>query len=309
MEKCILCVDGNSIINRAFYGVGPLETHSGVQTNAVYGMINIINKQLNVLKPDYFVVCFDAHAKTFRHEQYPEYKAGRHATPLELISQFEPAKLCMEALGGLCVEKAGYEADDLLGTYAKMANDNGIKAYVLTGDRDSLQLISDNTTVILAQTGQDVIFDRNHFKEEYNIDPEQFVDLKALMGDSSDNIPGVLGIGEKTAIKLISTFGSLDNLYNNFESSSELTEKTKEKLRTGKSCAYLSYELATIMRTVPDIPSLEETKKKEIDKVRLKILFRGLDFFKLIKVFGLEDVVIHDPDQRIKNEKSNNTHI
>ena len=142
MSEKLLVVDGNSIINRAFYGVKPLFTSDGFQTNAIFGLINIVNKYVHEIEPNYIAICFDVHKKTFRHEMFSEYKAGRHATPQELLYQFLPAKECMKAMGYSCVERPGFEADDLLGTYSKIANDNGIEAYIVTGDRDSLQLIS-----------------------------------------------------------------------------------------------------------------------------------------------------------------------
>lgn len=298
MNKSIICVDGNSIINRAFYGVRPLYSRTGKQTNAVFGMLNILNRLLQDLDPEYLVVCFDVHAKTFRHKMYSEYKAGRHATPTELLEQFEPAKNCICALGGTCVEKEGFEADDLIGTYAKRANDLGIKAYVLTGDRDSLQLISDDTTVILASTGENIYYTRQVFNDKYQIEPEQFVDLKALMGDSSDNIPGVPGIGEKTAIKLIQEFGSLDGLYSGYMDSSNIKQGVKDKLSAGKESAYFSQTLSRIVCDVDDIPSVEDVKKRDVNKIKLKELFVDLDFHKLVRVFDLEDVEINDKKEK-----------
>ena len=216
--KRILVIDGNSIINRAFYGVKPLTTKTGKFTNAIYGMINIISKQMNALKPDYAAVAFDLKAPTFRHKMYDAYKAGRHAMPDELRAQFPYAKRVLHEMGFAVLEKEGYEADDILGTLSKRAEARDIAAYVLTGDRDSLQLISDKTTVLLATNKDTLTMDRAAFFEKYGVDSSQFVDVKALMGDSSDNIPGVPGVGEKTALKLISDFGSLDNIYANLPS-------------------------------------------------------------------------------------------
>lgn len=293
MSEKLLAVDGNSIINRAFYGVRPLFTKDGFQTNAIYGLITIVQKYIQELNPEYVVICFDVHKQTFRHEMYSEYKAGRHETPQELINQFEPSKECMRAFGYSCVERPGFEADDLLGTYSKLANDEGIEAFVLTGDRDSLQLISDHTTVYLARNGYDDKFNRAKFNETYGIQPEQFVDVKSLMGDQSDNIPGVPGVGEKTALKFISEYGTLDNLYEaveNDESSKAFTAKTKEKLLVNKDSAYMSKTLATIICNVTEIPSLEEVKVKETDKEKLKKLFTEFQFNSFIKQYGLENV-------------------
>ena len=158
------------------------------------------------------MVAFDVHAPTFRHKMFSEYKAGRHATPPDLLAQFAPAKECLEAMGAHCVERTGYEADDILGTYSRICAENGIETYIVTGDKDSLQLIDDNTTVLLATTGESVRYDTAAFRARYGVDPSQFVDMKALMGDSSDNIPGVAGIGPKTAAQLLLDYGTLDGV-------------------------------------------------------------------------------------------------
>ena len=196
--KKILVIDGNSIINRAYYGMRPLTTKSGKTTHAVYGMINIISRQLSALKPDYAAVAFDLKAPTFRHQMYDGYKAGRHATPDDLISQFPDAKECLSLMGLHILELVGYEADDIQGTVAKMAHSQpDTEAYILSGDRDLLQLIDDKVTVLLATNSDTKRMDGEAFREEYGIDSSLFVDMKALMGDSSDNIPGVAGVGKK----------------------------------------------------------------------------------------------------------------
>ncbi|MBO5305822.1 MAG: DNA polymerase I, partial [Clostridia bacterium] len=187
--KKILAIDGNSILNRAFYGIRLLSNQKGVYTNAIYGMVNIVMKQVELLAPDYCAVAFDVKHPTFRHELYDLYKAGRHETPPELLMQLPIAKDVMRALGLNTLELAGYEADDILGTLSAFAKRENCQAYLLTGDKDSLQLISDHTTVLLATNKETVNFDRAHFNEVYGIEPSQFVDVKALMGDSSDNIP------------------------------------------------------------------------------------------------------------------------
>ena len=245
MEK-LLVIDGNSIINRAFYGVRPLTTKDGMHTNAIYGMINIIEKHLHALTPDYAAVAFDLKAPTFRHKMYDAYKAGRRATPEELLEQFAPAKDVLRAMGFTIVEKEGYEADDIIGTLASAAAKEGKQAYVLTGDRDSLQLIGDGVTVLLATNTDTVNFDRSAFVEHYGVEPSQFVDVKAIMGDKSDNIPGVAGIGEKGALKFISEFGTLEKLYEALESTDKISEKQKEKLRADRDNAFLSQTLARI---------------------------------------------------------------
>ncbi len=249
--KKILVIDGNSILNRAFYGVRPLSTHTGIPTNAVFGAVNIITRQLDALKPDYIAVAFDLKAPTFRHKMYTEYKAGRRPTPDDLLVQFPHFKEVLTAMGISVLEKPGYEADDIQGTIAAFTSllpDS--HAYVLSGDRDLFQLIGDRTTVLYAGS-ETVAYDREKFGEKYpGITPEQFVDLKALMGDSSDNIPGVAGVGEKTALKLMSSFGSLDGIYQNIEDPS-IAKGVREKLINSRENAYLSQTLARIMTDVP----------------------------------------------------------
>ncbi len=283
--KKLLVIDGNSILNRAFYGVKLLSNKNGLYTNAIFGMINIINKQVETLKPDYAAVAFDLKAPTFRHKMYDAYKAGRHVMPDELRVQFSYAKRVLHEMGFAVLEKEGYEADDILGTFAKRAEERDIEAYVLTGDRDSLQLITDKTTVLLATNKDTLTMDRNAFFEKYGVDASQFVDVKALMGDSSDNIPGVAGVGEKTALKLISDFGSLDNIYANLPSD-KIGKSVNVKLAENKDKAYLSQTLAKICTEVP----LDET----IDDIAFDgfregayDLFTELEFSGFIKKFGL----------------------
>ncbi len=283
--KKLLVIDGNSILNRAFYGVKLLSNKNGLYTNAIFGMINIINKQVETVKPDYAAVAFDLKAPTFRHKMYDAYKAGRHAMPDELRVQFPYAKRVLHEMGFAVLEKEGFEADDILGTLAKRAEENDIEAYVLTGDRDSLQLITDKTTVLLATNKDTLTMDRAAFFEKYGVDASQFVDVKALMGDSSDNIPGVAGVGEKTALKLISDFGSLDNIYANLPSE-RIGKSVNVKLVENKDNAYLSQTLARICTDVP----LEET----IDDIAFEgfregayDLFTELEFMGFIKKFGL----------------------
>ncbi len=284
--KKLLVVDGNSILNRAFYGVRPLTTADGRNTNAVFGMVNIISKQLDAVQPDYTAVAFDLKSPTFRHKIFSEYKAGRHATPPELLEQFPIAKDCFAALGFKVLELEGYEADDILGTLAKRAEGEGVAAYVLTGDRDSLQLISDSTSVLLATNTDTVNMDRAAFFEKYGVMPEQFVDVKALMGDSSDNIPGVPGIGEKTALKLIHDMGSLDGVYSDI-SSAPVGPAAKQKLSDARELAYLSQTLARIDCEVPINCALSDIEYVGADNDSLYKLFTDLEFSSLIKKFSL----------------------
>ena len=286
--KKILCIDGNSILNRQFYGIRFLSTRDGFPTNAVFGFVNVLLRELETLSPDYIAVAFDLKAPTFRHKMYAEYKAGRRPSPEELVKQFPVAKDICRAMGIHVLELAGYEADDILGTLAKMAEDSGdVEAYVLTGDRDSLQLISKKTKVLLATNTETVTFDEAAFLEKYGVRADQYVDVKSLMGDSSDNIPGVPGIGEKTAFKLIAEQGSLDGIYANIDNMG-LTNSVKTKLISGKESAYTSQTLATICRDVPLGISLSDIEYKGIDRAETRSLFLKYELSGAIKRLGLD---------------------
>ena len=285
--KKILVIDGNSIINRAYYGMRPLTTKSGKTTHAVYGMINIISRQLSALNPDYAAVAFDLKAPTFRHKMYDEYKAGRNPTPPDLISQFPDAKECLALMGLHVLELEGYEADDIQGTVAKMAHGaEDTESYILSGDRDLLQLIDDKVTVLLATNSETKSMDSVAFREEYGIESTQFVDMKALMGDSSDNIPGVAGVGKKTAQNLISEFGSLDGIYDNIDAKS-ISKGVREKLIRDKDNAYLSQNLARICTDAPLGLTLENLERTPMDKKGLYNKFSELELNSLIVKFGL----------------------
>ncbi len=283
--KKLLVVDGNSILNRAFYGVKLLSNKNGLYTNAIFGMINILMKQVEALKPDYAAVAFDLKAPTFRHKMYDAYKAGRHAMPDELRVQFPYAKRVLGTMGFAVLEKEGYEADDILGTLSSMAEGEGIEAYVLTGDRDSLQLISDSTTVLLATNHDTLRMDRAAFVEKYGVQPEQFVDVKALMGDSSDNIPGVAGVGEKTALKLISDFGDLDSIYASLPSD-RIGKSVNAKLEASKYNAYLSQTLARICINVPLEVGISDIEYRGFTSEAYE-LFAELEFMGFIKKYNL----------------------
>ena len=285
--KKMLVVDGNSILNRAFYGVRPLTTKDGFPTNALYGMVNMIRKQTEATGADGLAVAFDLKAPTFRHGLFDAYKAGRRPMPEELAEQLPVAKELLAAMGFHVLELAGYEADDILGTVSAMCEREGIPCCLMTGDRDSLQLISDTTHILLATNTDTVDTDRAAFREKYGVEPEQFVDVKALMGDSSDNIPGVPGIGEKTALKLIAAYGSLDGVYAALPGAKE-TPSVLRKLTEGKESAYLSQTLARICREVPlDIP-LNDLTAAEPDRPKLRELFLRLEFSGFLKRFGLD---------------------
>ncbi|MBQ0125557.1 MAG: DNA polymerase I [Clostridiales bacterium] len=275
-------------MNRAFFGVRPLSTKDGLPTNAVYGTATIVNRHIEAIAPDYFAVAFDLPAPTFRHKYYDAYKSNRHGMPEDLAAQLPYIKELFEKMGAACLECEGYEADDILGTVARMAEEENVKTYIVTGDRDSLQLIDENTSVILATNTEPIEYDTEKFKEKYGVLPSQFVDVKALMGDSSDCIPGVAGIGEKTALSLIATFGSLDNIYEDL-SEKPLTASVKAKLDSGKDSAYMSKYLATITKDAPIDKTIDELGFDGYDKSGLFELFTKLEFSALIKKFALED--------------------
>ena len=288
--KNFLIIDGNSILNRAFYGnLRPLTTKEGIPTNAIYTMLNMIKKHLDAIKPDYVMVAWDLKAKTFRHKACDFYKANRKGMPEELAMQLPYAKECLSLLGLKLMELEGYEADDLIGTASRFEHDSDVHSYVLTGDRDSLQLINDSTSVILTKTKEDVVYDTEKFVADYGVTPTQYIDVKAIMGDSSDNIPGVSGIGEKGAFKLISEFGSLDKLYEEYASSS-LSAGMKAKLENGREMAFTSKFLATIVCDAPITNDIEKYRYNGADVSGLRAMFTKLEFTSLIKKFGLDKV-------------------
>ena len=285
--KKLLIVDGNSIVNRAFFGIRPLSTKDGLPTNAVFGFLSILKKHLDALDPDYRVCAFDVHQPTFRHLAYADYKGNRKGMPDELKAQMPYAKRAAEALGFLILECPGWEADDVIGTVAKTDDDRGdVETYILTGDRDSLQLITDTTTVLLAKTKEDAVFTPALFRETYGVDPGRFVDVKALMGDSSDNIPGVAGIGEKTALKLIAEKGSLDALYGEGGFDGQ-TAGTVKKLEAGRESAYLSRDLAEIRKNAPIGDPEMLWRTRPVDADAFLTLCGELEFAEMPKRFGI----------------------
>lgn len=296
MEK-ILLVDGNSIINRAFYGVGAssLKNAEGVPTGAVYGFLNIYLKVVAKEKPTAVCVAFDMNAPTFRHAKFGEYKAGRGPKPPELIAQFPILKDVLDAMNITFIEKESFEADDIIGTISKMATDRNVECVILTGDKDSLQLVDDRVTVLLPITtkGNTVTsrMDRAGVFEKLGVYPEQVVDLKAIMGDASDNIPGCFGIGEKGAVELISTYESIDNIYKNIDNIAK--KSMKSKLIENEETVRLSYWLATINRDVPlgeFLPEgLDSLKTKEPNAPKTLELFKKLEFRKFISDLKLEE--------------------
>lgn len=287
----LMVLDGNSILNRAFYGIRLLSTKSGQYTNAVYGFITILNRLLEEDEPDALCVAFDLKAPTFRHLMYDQYKATRTGMPDELASQLEPIKSVLRAMNIPYYEKEGYEADDLIGTIAGICERTGDDCLIVTGDKDSLQLISDKTKVKLVSTrgGQTTseLYDAARFKERYGFQPPLLIDLKALMGDSSDNIPGVAGVGEKTAMDLVRRFGGIDSIYTDL-SGLDIRDSVRKKLEDGREMAALSYELATIDKNVPIDFNPSDVTRSEVNRGELYELFLSLEFNKLIDKYGLE---------------------
>ncbi|MDD2627331.1 MAG: DNA polymerase I [Clostridia bacterium] len=286
MEKQkFLVVDGNSIMNRAFYGIKLLATKDGLFTNAIYGFLNILYMVQDKLDLDYIAVAFDLRAPTFRHEMFDEYKAHRKMMPDELRVQMPIIKEILTAMNIPIYEVAGFEADDILGTISKVNDEKDIETYILTGDKDSFQLISNNTTIIMPTTKKGkteyTFYTPELLKEKYNIDPIQVIDVKALMGDSSDNIPGIPGIGEKTAYSLITANNSIRQVYDNIDNIN-CTESVRKKLIDNKDVAFLSYDLAKIDTNVDIRMDLDNIKIKEPNLPELKGLFERLSFKKFL---------------------------
>ena len=259
--KKLLIIDSNSIINRAFYGVRYLSAKDGTPTNAIYGFLNTLFKLIEEVSPDYLCTAFDLKAPTFRHKMYDGYKAQRKPMPDDLKKQMPISKEILSAMGIKHFELEGYEADDIIGTISKICDDNGIECYIATGDKDDLQLATDKTKVILTVTKSGVnettYYDDKAVFERYHVTPTEFIDIKALMGDASDNIPGVAGIGEKTAMSLIEKYKSIEYIYENL-SELDIKGALLKKLTDGKQSAFMSKELATIIRNVPIDFSFEE---------------------------------------------------
>lgn len=299
-NKKFLVIDGNSIMNRAYYGLMRLNMTSSVlniHTNALYAFLNIYWMTLDRFKPDFVVVSFDLKAPTFRHEMYKEYKGTRHAMPDELREQMPVIKEILQAMNVPIIEKEGYEADDILGTIAKKNEKNNIFTYILTGDRDSFQLISDLTSVIMPSNKPGKteynIYNPEKLSEKYGIKPCQVIEVKALMGDASDNIPGVKGVGEKTAYSLIQKYDNIKNIYDNIDSI-DITSKVKEKLLNDKDMANLSHTLATIDVNVPIELDYDKAVLTDINKEEVYILFKKLEFNKFLNKFDFSDISVND---------------
>ena len=285
--KKLLAIDGNSILNRAYYGIRPLTTKDGLFTNAVYGLVNTVSANIESIQPDYAAVAFDLKAPTFRHKRYDGYKAKRKGMPEELAMQLPYAKSVLSAMGVSVLQCEGYEADDILGTLARISNENGVHAYILTGDRDALQLITENVSVLLVKNGSTELYTPERFAEEYGTTADKLVDIQALMGDSSDNIPGVPGIGEKTALDLIQRYHSVDYIYEHFDEL-ELKPAQRKKLEEGKGLAYLSRRLGEINRFAPISQDLSDLLPKERDEAAAVALLTRLEMYKMIERLGLD---------------------
>ena len=318
MNKTLVIIDGNSIINRAFYALPEMSNKEGLKTNAIYGFTNILLKIIDTYNPTHISVAFDRKAPTFRHIEFKEYKAGRKKMPDELREQFEPLKDLLDKFNIHRLEIDGYEADDIIGTVSKIAEDNGFKVYIVTGDKDAIQLASNKTTTLITKKGVGEVeeYDYDSVIEKYEMTPTQFIDLKGLMGDKSDNIPGVPGIGEKTGIKLIKEFSSIEGIFDNIDS---IKGSTKKKLEENKELAIMSKKLATIIRDVPVEFNLEELEYGNYNTKDILDVFKYLGFTSLIPRIGnldeSEEIVneanveiskLEDIDEFINKVKENN---
>lgn len=289
----VMIIDGNSLMHRAFYALPVLTNKKGVPTNAIYGFTNMLLRLIEDYRPEYLGVAFDKKGPTFRHEIYAEYKATRQKAPEELVPQFELLKRLLKLMGIAIHEVEGYEADDILGTFARLGKERGWEVYLVTGDRDALQLVSPQVRVIMTKKGiSDVrVFDVEEIKNEYGLTPAQIIDLKALMGDSSDNIPGVPGIGEKTALKLLHQYHTLEQVLDNVDKISG--QKLKEALIKYREQAMLSKRLATIMQDVPVDIKVEDCSYEIPHSRELLEFLEELEFQSIIEKLGIQ------PEERV----------
>ena len=303
----LLVIDSNSVLNRAFYGIKLLTTKDGQYTNGIYGFLNILLKIIDEVQPDAIACAFDVKHPTFRHEMYDGYKAQRKGMPEELAQQLPVLKELLTDLGYPIVELPGFEADDILGTLSRVCVEQGQECVLATGDRDSLQLVSDQVAVRLAATKmgrpESTLYDPAAIREKYGVEPLQLIEVKALMGDSSDNIPGVAGIGKKTALDLISRFGSVDAIYENLDTI-DVKPGVRKKLQEGKEMAYLSRKLAEIDRHAPIDCNLEDYRLKERDVQAAYTLLSKLEMHTMIEKLGLHGTVesaapaVNKPDEK-----------
>jgi len=285
-KKRLIVIDSNSIIHRAYHALPPLTTKKGELVGAVYGFLLVFLKAIKEFKPDFVIACFDVKGPTFRHEKYQEYKAKRPKAPDELYQQIPKVKEVLEAFNVPIYEKQGFEADDIIGTIAKLAPQKQafpeIETIIISGDSDNLQLINPQTKVYTLRKGvkDTVLYDEAMVAQKYEgLTPQQLIDYRALRGDPTDNIPGVLGIGEKTATALIKEFGTLEKVYDNL---SLINTKTREKLIQHKEQAFFSRELAEIYKNVPLDFNLQECRWENYDKEKAAQALKNLDFYSLI---------------------------
>lgn len=290
IKKKLLIIDGNSILNRAYYGIRRLTAPDGTPTNAVYGFLNILFKYLEDEKPDYAGVAFDLKAPTFRHKMFAEYKANRKPAPDDFIVQIPLIKEVLKAMDFKCVELEGYEADDIIGTVSRICDGSGVSCSILTGDKDDLQLASGNTVVKLVITRMGntstTSYDAAAVYEKFGVTPEEYIDVKGLMGDTSDNIPGVKGVGEKTAFSLIKKYKSIEKIYENLDGA-DITKSVRTKLMNDKDMAFMSKTLATIDRSVPIDFDFEDYRYDSPDRTKLAEIFGRLNFKSFLKKLDL----------------------
>ncbi|MBU0705829.1 hypothetical protein KJ657_01180 [Patescibacteria group bacterium] len=277
-KKRFVIIDGNHLIHRAYYAIqNPLKTSSGEQTNAIYGFASMLLNIIEVEKPDYIAMTFDEHAPTFRHEMHEDYKGTRQKAPDELYAQIPRIKEMVNAFKMPVYSKEGFEADDMLGTLAKeAAEEHGMEVYIVTGDMDAMQLITPDIRVAFPHKGyrEPIIYDRQRVKEKYGIEPWQVVDYKAMMGDTSDNIKGVQGIGPKGALQLLNKYGTLDGIYEHID---EIKGPIHDKLVAGKEDAYFSQKMARIVTNVPNGFKKEDTDLTALDYLGLDRFFEEME--------------------------------
>ena len=304
MEKRLIIIDGNSIINRAFYALPDMSNSEGLKTNAIFGFVRMMFKIIEDYQPTHMSVAFDKKAPTFRHKQYADYKAGRKKMPDELAQQLQPLKDLLDKFNINRLELEGYEADDLIGTVARLGEENDFKVYIVTGDKDAIQLASHKTTTLITKKGVGEVeeYDYDSVLDRYEMTPTQFIDLKGLMGDKSDNIPGVPGIGEKTGIKLLKQYSTIENL---IEHTDELKGSIKKKIEENKDLALMSKELATIITNVPIEVKLEDLEYGDYNKDDVVEKFKEFGFAslitKLLDIEGGETTIKEEIDLKIEH--------
>ena len=304
MEKRLIIIDGNSIINRAFYALPDMSNSEGLKTNAIFGFVRMMFKIIEDYQPTHMSVAFDKKAPTFRHKQYADYKAGRKKMPDELAQQLQPLKDLLDKFNINRLELEGYEADDLIGTVARLGEENDFKVYIVTGDKDAIQLASHKTTTLITKKGVGEVEEYNYDSvlERYEMTPTQFIDLKGLMGDKSDNIPGVPGVGEKTGIKLLKQYSTIENL---IEHTDELKGSIKKKIEENKDLALMSKELATIITNVPIEVKLEDLAYGDYNKDDVVEKFKEFGFTslitKLLDIEGGETTIKEEIDLKIEH--------